>query len=197
MEVAPMMHRLEMLLKSLDAAPAPLALITPRRRALEEVAEELRAAQSAAAAQEPDEESELALRNREAEVRQLLDRMMEEIAGEPWHSPPAQRRLLGLERGLREAAEELARLARNVNGPEKNLKFVRPVNMKDPEDVRVSGMSADPPSRMEPDRLGDHHGISAIILGASGDKTGKSLSDVFGPKAHCAAAIQRILHTMS
>ncbi|CAE7257986.1 unnamed protein product [Symbiodinium sp. CCMP2592] len=192
-----MMHRLEMLLKSLDAAPAPLALITPRRRALEEVAEELRAAQSARAAQEPDEESKLALRNREAEVRQLLDRMMEEIAGEPWHSPPAQRRLLGLERGLREAAEELARLARNVNGPEKNLKFVRPVNMKDPEDVRVSGMSADPPSRMEPDRLGDHRGISAIILGASGDKTGKSLSDVFGPKAHCAAAIQRILHTMS
>ena len=55
-------------------------------------------------------------------------------------------------------------MARNVNGPEKNLKFVRPVNMKDPEDVRVSGMSADPPSRMEPDRLGDHHGISAIIL---------------------------------
>ncbi|CAE7221336.1 unnamed protein product [Symbiodinium microadriaticum] len=191
------MHRLEMLLKSLDAAPAPPALLAPRRQALEEVAEELRAAHSAAAVPKKDEEAELALCDREAEVRQLLDRMMEEIAREPWHSPPAQRRLLGLERGLREAAEELARSARNMNGPEKNLKFIRPVNMKDPEDVRVSGMAADPPSRMEPDRLGDHHGISAIILGASGDKTGKNLSDVFGPKAHCAAAIQRILHTMS
>ena len=36
-----------------------------------------------------------------------------------------------------------------------------------------------------------------LFRGASGDKTGKNLSDVFGPKAHCAAAIQRILHTMS
>ena len=132
-------------------------------------------------------------------------------ASEPWHSPPAQRRLLGLERSLREAAEELARprglglrvfqvflglsgvlralmacrflrawgvfgrsgndhgsatrrSARNLKGPEKNFKYIRPVNMKDPEDVRVSGMAADPPSRVEPDRLGDHHGISAIIL---------------------------------
>ena len=31
-----------MISPGLDAAPAPLALITPRRRALEEVAEELR-----------------------------------------------------------------------------------------------------------------------------------------------------------
>ncbi|CAE7596101.1 unnamed protein product [Symbiodinium natans] len=123
--------------------------------------------------------------------------MADEIASEPWHSPPAQRRLLGLERSLREAAEELARSARNLKGPEKNFKYIRPVNMKDPEDVRVSGMAADPPSRVEPDRLGDHHGISAIILAASGDKTGRNLSDVFGPKAHCAEAIQRILHTMS
>ena len=111
------------------------------------------------------------------------------------------------------------RSIRTLEGPEKQFKYVRPVNMNDPEDVRVSGMAADPPSRVEPDRLGDHHGISAIILwlgsnwacfrlvfvwlhckllrAASGDKSGKNLSEVLGPKAHCAAAIQRILHGMS
>ena len=36
-----------------------------------------------------------------------------------------------------------------------------------------------------------------LARAASGDKTGRNLSDVFGPKAHCAEAIQRILHTMS
>ena len=56
------------------------------------------------------------------------------------------------------------RSLRTLKGPEKQFKYVRLVNMKDPEDIRVSGMAADPPPRVEPDRLGDHHGLSAIIL---------------------------------
>ncbi|CAE7250566.1 unnamed protein product [Symbiodinium pilosum] len=158
MEAEPLLQQLCFLLASLDAASAPPALLAPRRRALEEVAKELQSAAKAAANAELNEASEQVLRDRQAEMKQLLEGMMKEVAGEPWHSPPAQRRLLGFERSLREAAEELTRSIRTLAGPEKQFKYVRPVNMNDPEDVRVSGMAADPPSRVEPDRLGDHHG---------------------------------------
>mmetsp|Transcript_17560 Transcript_17560/g.33033 ORF Transcript_17560/g.33033 Transcript_17560/m.33033 type:complete len:194 (+) Transcript_17560:73-654(+) len=193
MEVESNLQQIEGLLTSLSTSSAPPVLWEPRARALREVAGELRIASQTAAACDPDDAE---LCGRKAEVSKLLQQMAAEVAGEPWHNPPAQRRLLRLEQSLRDASEELSRLTR-IRGPGGQFKFIRPVNMKDPEDVRVSGMAADPPPRVEPDRLGDHHGISAIILAASGDTTGRSLSDVFGPKAHCAGAIQRILHTMS
>mmetsp|Transcript_78016 Transcript_78016/g.137476 ORF Transcript_78016/g.137476 Transcript_78016/m.137476 type:complete len:211 (+) Transcript_78016:22-654(+) len=193
---------MDTLLASLRASKSvPVALLQPRAESLNslrgqlcEALLEAKKQPGLAALGTPEEIQELA--SKEANLTELLQKLGLEIQAEPWFNPPAQRRLLKVERQLVECCDVLCRMLRGVCRKECGpFKCIRVVNMKDPDDVKASGMDAEEVKR-EGDRLGSEHGIEKIVMTASGC-SGKGLAEVFGPKAHCATTVNRIMHCMS
>eukprot|EP00930_Biecheleria_cincta_P063962 TRINITY_DN49506_c0_g1_i1.p1 TRINITY_DN49506_c0_g1~~TRINITY_DN49506_c0_g1_i1.p1 ORF type:complete len:204 (+),score=50.35 TRINITY_DN49506_c0_g1_i1:69-680(+) len=203
MQVEAQIQNIDVLLHCLsNTTSAPSALLQPRaesllmlRGELVKVVQEMQTGKTFVALATPEELREMEVKQKK--VDDIVKALATELAAEPWFNPPAQRRMLKVEKQLVEAVDVLCKHVLNVcRKEESQFKYVRRVNMNDPADVKASGMDDDT-MRKEDDRLGDHHGISTIVMTASGCTSGKGLAEVFGPKAHCANTMNRILYSMS
>lgn len=204
MQVEAQIQNIDVLLHCLsNTTSAPSALLQPRadsllmlRGELVKAVQETQTGKNFVGLASPEELRELELKQKK--VDEIVKALATELADEPWFNPPAQRRMLKVEKQLVEAVDVLCKHVLSVcRKEEPQFKYVRRVDMNDPADVKASGMNDGGYVRKEDDRLGDHHGISTIVMQASGCNTGKGLAEVFGPKAHCATTINRILYSMS
>eukprot|EP00933_Yihiella_yeosuensis_P068963 TRINITY_DN7502_c1_g1_i1.p1 TRINITY_DN7502_c1_g1~~TRINITY_DN7502_c1_g1_i1.p1 ORF type:complete len:204 (-),score=35.66 TRINITY_DN7502_c1_g1_i1:235-846(-) len=203
MEAANHFKELDVLLQRLrPGSSTPAILLQPRlnfvgsiRRKLQETADEPNAQERFSSSASLDEAKQL--KSNEAKLLDLLKDLGKELQAEPWFNPPSQRKVLKLERHLEDLLEETSRLIRSVcRRDQGSYKTLRVVNLLDPEDVRASGLHSGE-VRREEDRLPASESITKIVHAASGCTSGQNFAEVFGPKAHCAATMNRILYSMS
>jgi len=193
---------LRVLRESMGSPTTPGVLVQPRLQKMGEIKERLLEASTevrsaGGAGVEPTEAELKELDARELRVARLIAQVSEEVAGEPWVNPVAQRKLKKSEATLSTELEQLCRVVKKIcRKGESKYNNIRMVNMNDAEDVKASGMNDEVPSRMQNRMRVQGGGFQHIYHAMGGTANAEKINDTFGPKAHMALTLHRALFAM-